>query len=79
MVSSIQLSEKTKMELQSIKKSNSESYEDVIKRLLKDNSKKVDYELLKEGYIANAKMDLEIAKECENVEETENESWEWKE
>lgn len=66
MVTSIQLSEKTKEKLSRLKKN--ESYEKVIERLIKDNEKYLIAEDMKEYEANHSKESLEELKEWESVD-----------
>ena len=79
MVTSIQIHERTKEELDMLKETNKESYEEVISRLIeyKEKQKMQQKELLIEGYKEMAEESLKITKEFEAIEEDFD--WEWNE
>jgi predicted CopG family antitoxin len=76
-ISSIQLREDVKMQLSKFKEKENESFEEVIVRLMKqiETQKRVQKELLIEGYKEMAEESLKIQKEWENTDNTLN--WEW--
>lgn len=65
MVTSIQIHEGVKRELDTLKESNRESYEDIIKRLIEstENQKRMQIELLIEGYKEMAQESINTTKE----------------
>ncbi|MEK6861199.1 MAG: antitoxin VapB family protein [Nanoarchaeota archaeon] len=65
MITSIQIHEEIKRELDTLKESNKESYEDIIKRLIEsvEKQKRIRTELLIEGYKEMARESLDITKE----------------
>ncbi len=70
MITTIQVHEEVKKELENLKESNKESYEDVILRLVYEAEKKKRYDkkLMIEGCKAMAKDSLKIVKEWEPTE-----------
>ena len=76
MVTTIQLNENVKSELDKLK-SNKETYEQVILNLMKttEECKKNREELLIEGCKAMSKENLKITKEFEAIENLDD--WEW--
>ncbi len=70
MVTTIQISEDLRDQLQKYKKSSKESYEDVIKELIleKKNSENNEIYLLREGYEKMHKISKEISNEFENID-----------
>ena len=77
MVTTIQLNENVKAALDRMKEKNSETYEEVIVKMMKliEEKKRRRVELLIEGCKVMAKHDLEIVKEWEAVENLDD--WEW--
>mgnify|MGYP001561687754 FL=1 len=77
MVTTIQLNENVKKELDRLK-TNKESYEEIIINLLKsvEKCKREQEDLLIEGYKEMAEESLKITKEFEAIEEDFD--WEWK-
>ena len=77
MITSIQVHEDVKRELDSLKKSTKESYEDVIIKLIKasEKYKREQKKLLKEGYKEMAEESLKITKEFEAIEEVFDLKW----
>jgi predicted CopG family antitoxin len=69
MVSSIQLNEHVKRELERLKEKRNESYEDVIVKLIdeKENQRRLREQFLAESYKEMAVEDLKIAKEWEDT------------
>jgi len=65
MVTTIQVHEKVKQELDTLKKSKRESYEDIILRLINsaEKQKRTQVELLIDGYKEMTKENLDIEKE----------------
>lgn len=76
MITSIQIHEKVKKELDSLKHSK-ETYEDVIVKMMKviEKNKREQKKLLIEGYKEMAEESLKINKEFEAIEEDFD--WEW--
>ncbi len=72
MVTSIQIHEKVKQELNTLKKSNRESYEDIILRLinLAEKQRRIQIKLLVEGYKEIAEENLNIEKEWSKIDLT---------
>jgi len=77
MITTIQLNEDVKSELDRLK-SNKESYEEIILNLLRiaEESKRNQEELLIEGCKEMAEESLKITREFEAIEDLDN--WEWK-
>ena len=77
MVTTIQLSESVKKELDKMKESR-ETYEDVIVKMINklDEQKRNHIELMIEGAKETAEESLKITKEFEAIEEDFD--WEWK-
>ncbi|MBS3149132.1 hypothetical protein J4455_00355 [Candidatus Woesearchaeota archaeon] len=77
MITSIQIHEKVKKELDSLKESSKETYEDVIVKMMKsvEKNKREQKKLLIEGYKEMAEESLKINKEFEAIEEDFD--WEW--
>jgi len=75
MITTIQIHQNVKKELERFKVSKNESYEEVIISLLKNVQKqrRKNLDLLKEGAIVMAEESLKITKEFEAIEE----GWEW--
>ena len=65
MITSIQIHEKVKEELDALKESDKESYEEVIKKLMEfaEKQKRMQIELLIMGYKEMAQESLSITKE----------------
>jgi predicted CopG family antitoxin len=78
MITTIQIRDNVKAELDRLKNSNNKTYEDVILYLvqLREKMKRKQEELLIEGYKEMAEESLKINKEFEAIEE--NFDWEWK-
>ncbi len=78
MVTTIQLNEPVKRELDRLK-SGKETYEQIILNLIRcaEENKRKQEELLIEGYKEMAEESLKIAKEFEAIENLEE--WEWNE
>ena len=78
MVTTIQLNEKVKEDLKSMKKGN-ETYEDVIVELIKEKKKKEKEleQLYKEYNEEMGEHDLKLAKEFETVDNKGDPGWEW--
>ncbi len=76
MITTIQLHEETKQELDIVKR-DKESYEDLIIRLLEaeDKQKRMDKKLIIKGYKKMAKESLRITKEWEATDKDLD--WEW--
>ena len=76
-ITTIQLRENVKRELNRLKEKSSESYEDVIVKLIDEKeNKKEDFEkLMIEGYKEMAEESLKITKEFEAIENFTD--WEW--
>ena len=77
MITSIQIHEKVKKELDSLKENSKETYEDVIVKMMKsiEKNKREQKKLLIEGYKEMAEESLKINKEFEAIEEDFD--WEW--
>jgi hypothetical protein len=77
MVTTIQLGENVKRELERMKESSNDTYEKVILTLIKtaEEMKRCQRELLIEGYKEMASESLKITKEFEKIEEDFD--WEW--
>jgi len=77
MVTTIQLGENVKRELERMKESSSETYEEVILTLIKtaEEMKRCQRELLIEGCKEMASDSLRITKEWEKTDSTLD--WEW--
>jgi len=77
MITSIQIHEKVKKDLDSLKESSKETYEDVIVKMMKsiEKNKREQKKLLIEGYKEMAEESLKINKEFEAIEEDFD--WEW--
>ena len=77
MITSIQIHEKVKKELDSLKESSKETYEDVIVKMMKsiEKNKREQKKLLIEGYKEMAEESLKINKEFEAIEEDFD--WKW--
>ena len=77
MITSIQIHEKVKKELDSLKENSKETYEDVIVKMMKsiEKNKREQKKLLIEGCIEMAEESLKINKEFEAIEEDFD--WEW--
>ena len=76
MVTTIQLNEKVKNQLDKLK-TNKETYEEVILNLMQiaEKQKREQEQLLIEGYKAMAEENLKITKEFEAIEDLRD--WEW--
>jgi hypothetical protein len=76
-ITTIQLGENVKRELERMKESSSETYEEVILALIKtaEEMKRNQTGLLIEGYKEMASESLKITKEFEKIEEDFD--WEW--
>ena len=70
MITSIQIHEVVKKELDTLKENNKESYEDVIMRLIEstEKQKRTQAELLMQGYKEMAQESLKITKEWAVIE-----------
>ncbi len=77
MVTTIQLNENVKKSLARMKEKSSETYEEVIVKMMVqlDEQKRKQEELLIEGYKEMAEESLKINKEFEAIEEDFD--WEW--
>ena len=77
MITTIQIHEDVKKELDSLKNGTKDSYEEVIVKLIKaaEKSKRTNKKLLKEGYEEMAEESLKITKEFEAIEEDFD--WKW--
>ena len=77
MITTIQIHQNVKKELERFKVSKNESYEEVIISLLKNVQKqrRKNLDLLKEGAIVMAEESLKITKEFEAIEEDFD--WKW--
>ena len=77
MITSIQIHEKVKKELDSLKESSKETYEDVIVKMMKsiEKNKRDQKKLLIEGCIEMAEDSLRITKEWEATDSKLD--WEW--
>ena len=77
MITSIQIHEKVKKELDSLKESSKETYEDVIVKMMKsiEKNKREQKKLLIEGCIEMAEESLRITKEWEATDSKLD--WEW--
>jgi len=77
MITSIQIHEKVKKELDSLKESSKETYEDVIVKMMKsiEKNKREQKKLLIEGCIEMAEDSLRITKEWEATDSKLD--WEW--
>lgn len=71
MITSIQIHEEMKKELDSLKETNKESYEEVISRLIEhvEKQKRQHTRLLAEGYKEMAEESLKITKEWSSTEQ----------
>mgnify|MGYP001604832497 FL=1 len=78
MITTIQLKDNVKRELDRLKENSKNTYEDVIVQMIKqlDEQKKRQRDLLIEGYKEMAEESLNITKEFEKIEEDFD--WEWK-
>ena len=78
MMTTIQISESAKNELEGMKSSEKETYENVIIRIVRQiqAQKRKQKELLIEGYKEMAEESIKIAREFEAIEEDFD--WEWK-
>ena len=78
MITTIQLNEHVKRDLDRLKENNKKTYEEVIVSMIKqlDEQKKKQRELIIEGYKEMAGENLKITKEFEAIEEDFD--WEWK-
>ena len=81
-MSTIQISDSLKDKLSKLKKTNNESYEDVINDLLKEYSNKIASkkeleERLIKGYKESAEFDLQICREMEGLDRDKDVDWEW--
>ena len=77
MITTIQLHNEVKTALGQLKEKNSETYEEVIVKMMSqlDKQKRKQRELLIEGYKEMAEDSLKITKEFEAIEEDFD--WEW--
>ena len=77
MITTIQLNDNVRNELDKMKETGKETYEEVIVKMMKiaDKSKSEHEELLIEGCKAMAKESLKITKEFEAIENLDD--WEW--
>jgi ribosomal protein L18E len=77
MISSIQLRQNVKIELDRLKEKSSESYEDIIVKLLKlvEQQKRKRKELMIEGCKEMAEENLKMTKEWESTDTSSN--WRW--
>jgi len=77
MLTTIQLRDNVKHELEKLKESSKDSYEDVIVKLISylAEQKRKKEELMIEGYKEMAEESLKITKEFESIEEDFD--WEW--
>lgn len=77
MISSVQLRSNTKQALDKIKEKPSESYEEVILRLIKltEQQKRSHINLMIEGAKETANESLKITKDFEKIDQ--NFDWEW--
>jgi len=77
MVKVIELSEAVKKQLDKLKQSNNETYEDIIIKMLDqiDEQKRQNIELMIEGAKETAEESLKITKEFEAIENLDD--WEW--
>lgn len=78
MITTIQLKDNVKRELDRLKENSKNTYEDVIVQMIKqlDEQKKRQRDLIIEGYKEMAEESLNITKEFEKIEEDFD--WEWK-
>ena len=78
MITTIQLGENVKNELERLKENRGDTYEKVIVSLIKlaEERKRKQTALLAEGYREMAEESLKIAKEFDAIEEDID--WEWK-
>ncbi len=78
MITTIQLGENVKNELERLKENRGDTYEKVIVSLIKlaEERKREQTALLAEGYKEMAEESLKIAKEFDAIEEDFD--WEWK-
>jgi uncharacterized protein YigA (DUF484 family) len=77
MITTIQLNENIKNQLERLKESRNQTYEEVILNLMKlaEQNKRKQKELLIEGYKETAKESLRICKEWEAVDAELNVEW----
>ena len=77
MITSIQIREHVKRDLEKFKENAKDSYEDAILRLMDfvEEQKRKQEDLLIEGYKEMTKESLKITKEFENIDEDFD--WEW--
>ena len=77
MVTVIELSKAVKKQLDKLKQSNNETYEDIIIKMLDqiDEQKRQNIELMIEGAKETAEESLKITKEFEAIENLDD--WEW--
>ena len=77
MITVIELSEAVKKQLDKLKQSNNETYEDIIIKMLDqiDEQKRQNIELMIEGAKETAEESLKITKEFEAIENLDD--WEW--
>lgn len=77
MVTTIQLNEGIKNQLERLKESKNQTYEEVILNLMKlvEQNKRKQKELLIEGCKVMAEENLKMTKEFEAIEDLNN--WEW--
>ncbi|MDA3856573.1 MAG: hypothetical protein PF569_10040 [Candidatus Woesearchaeota archaeon] len=70
MTTTIQISEDLRNQLKKYKKSSKETYEDIIKELIseKENSKKNEIEILREGYCGMYGLSNKINDDFENLD-----------
>ena len=78
MITTIQLNDNVKRELDRLKENSKNTYEEVIVKMIKqlDEQKKRQRDLLIEGYKEIAEESLNMTKEFEKIEEDFD--WEWK-
>ncbi|MEK6915521.1 MAG: hypothetical protein AABW89_03195 [Nanoarchaeota archaeon] len=78
MITTIQLNDNVKRELDRLKENSKNTYEEVIVKMIKqlDEQKKRQRDLLIEGYKEMAEESLNMTKEFEKIEEDFD--WEWK-
>ncbi len=77
MISTIQIRDNVKKELDKLKENNKETYEEIILKLMQlvEKHKREQEELLIEGYKEMAEESLKITKEFEAIEDLRD--WEW--